>query len=158
MNQASNIKVVLPTLKSDKGYTDLPRFCRDFDDKVAGLQHGKPLVKLKNHLTGRPDHTVTVAPSFLSVPGLDRRAPGEQTAQTAGPDAGGILSPVKPSVTPSTSQESEAIRDGTCYCSCLQKAKIWTNICLGNSNLQWREHSRHTWTLSETGQIGRAHV
>ena len=102
-------------MKSDKGYTDLPRFCRDFDDKVSGLQHGRPLVKLKNHLAGRPDHTVTVSPSFLSVPGLDRRAPGEQTAQTAGPDASGILSPVKPSVTPSTSQESEAIRDGTYY-------------------------------------------
>ena len=116
MNQASNIKVVLPTLKSEKGYTDLPRFCRDFDDKVAGLQHGKPLFKLKNHLAGRPDHTVTVAPSFLSVPGLDRSAPGEQTDQTAGlDDAGGILSPVKSSVTTSTSQESEAIRDGTYY-------------------------------------------
>ena len=115
MNQASNIKVVLPTLKSDKGFTDLPRFTRDFDDKVAGLQHGKALVKLKNHLAGRPDHTATVAPSFLSVPGLDRRSPDEQTVQAAEPDAGGINSPVKRSVAPSTSKEPEEILDGTCY-------------------------------------------
>ena len=58
---------------------------------------------------------MTVAPSFLSVPGLNRRAPGEQTVQAAEPDTGGIISLVKPSVTPSTSQESEAIRDGTYY-------------------------------------------
>jgi hypothetical protein len=64
----------------------------------------------------RFDHTVTVAPSFLSVPGLDRSAPGEQTDQTAGSDdTGGILSPPKSSVKTSTSQETEAIRDGTYY-------------------------------------------
>ena len=112
MDQASNIKVVLPTLKSDKGFTDLPRFTRDFDDKVAGLQHGKALVKLKNHLAGRPDHNATVAPSFLSVPGLDRTAPGEQTVKAAEPDAGSMTSPSKLSGTSSTSQESEA---GTYY-------------------------------------------
>ena len=86
--------MVLPTLKSDKGFTDLPRFTRDFDDKVAGLQHGKSLVKLKNHLAGRPDHTVTVAPSFLSVPGLDRRPPDEHNVKDAVRDAGDIVSPV----------------------------------------------------------------
>ena len=123
MNQASNIKVILPTLKSDKGYTDLARFTRDFDDKVAGLQHGKPLVKLKNHLAGRPDHTATVAPSFLSVPGLSRLAPDEKPVKAAEPDAGGILSPAKPSGTPSTSQGSEAVIDGTFYWQLSQESK-----------------------------------
>ena len=113
MNQASNIKVILPTLKADKGFTGLQRFCRDFDDKVAGLQHGEPLVKLKNHLAGRPDHNATVAPSFLSVPGLNRSAPGEQIAKAAEPDAGSMASPKsKISSTSSTSQVSEA---GTFY-------------------------------------------
>ena len=107
--------MILPTLKSDKGFTDLPRFTRDFDDKVAGLQHGKALVKLKNHLAGRPDHTVTVAPSFLSVPGLDRRPPDEQNENNAEPDAGAIGSPIKISISPSNCKAPKATQDGTCY-------------------------------------------
>ena len=121
MNQASNIKVILPTLKSDRGYTELGRFSRDFDDKLSGLQHGKSLVKLKNHLAGRPDHTATVAPSFLSVPGLSRTAPDEETVESAESDTGGILSPSKPSGTPSTSQRSQA--DITFYWQLSQESK-----------------------------------
>ena len=91
MNLASNIMVILPTLKAESGLSDFPRFCKDFDDKVAGLVHGTPLVNLKNRLAGRPVHETKVVPSFLSVPGLQRQKPDE----SKGSKGGSIISPTK---------------------------------------------------------------
>ena len=54
-----------------------------------------------------------MAPSFLSVPGLDRRPPDEHNVKGTVRDAGDIISPVKISISPS--KAPEAIQDGTCY-------------------------------------------
>ena len=120
MNQASNIKVILPGRhwsRTKDSITDLPRFTRDFDDKVAGLQHEKSLVilKLKKHLAGRPDHTAWPwhPLSCQYQDSTELRPPDEQNVKDAKRDAGGIISPVKISISPS--KAPEAIPDGTCY-------------------------------------------